>query len=185
MTGSTTTCTNDEPMEERMETSDQTVRTEGGALVLSRSFAAPRDRVFAAYTSCAHLKHWWGPRSWPMVECSMDFRVGGVWHYCLRGPNEGDASWGRAVFEEIAQPERIVYVDAFSDAEGTVNDAMPQTRSTVEFEAVGGTTRVTMRAEYPSADDLRTVLDMGMVAGITETMDRLDEHLADEVKRGA
>lgn len=168
-----------------MENGDQTVRTNDGTLVLRRSFAAPRNLVFAAWSSCEHLKNWWGPRSWPMHECTMDFRVGGVWHYCLRGPNEGDASWGRATYEEIDEPERIVYLDAFCDADGTVNDAMPQTRSTVEFTAVGQATRVTIRAEYASADALQQVLDMGMIAGLTETLDRLDDHLADEVRREA
>lgn len=167
-----------------MASSDQTVDSHDRELVLTRTFDAPRATVFTAYSSCEHLRNWWGPRSWPMVECSMDFRVGGVWHYCLRGPNEGDESWGRAVFEEIVAPERIVYVDAFSDADGNVNEAMPQTRSIVAFEEADGKTRLTLRATYPSADDLRTVLDMGMVAGITETLDRLDEHLAATVAGG-
>ncbi len=111
----------------------------------------------------------------------MDFRVGGTWHYCMRGPNEGDESWGLATYEEIVPAERIVYTDAFSDAEGNVNEAMPRTRSTVEFAEVDGRTRLTIRAEYPSQEDLQQVIDMGMVPGITETLDRLDEHLAERV----
>ena len=57
----------------------------------------------------------------------------------------------------------------------------PKTRSVIEFVDVDGKTELTLRAEYPSAADLKTVLDMGMAAGITETLDRLDEHLADLV----
>lgn len=160
-----------------MAQSNQKVVTDGGELVLTRTFDAPRELVFAAYSSCDHLSKWWGPRSWPMVECTMDFRVGGVWHYCLRG-NKGDESWGRAIFDEIVEPERIVYTDAFSDADGNVNEAMPQTQSSVELADADGKTRLTLRARYRSAADLQKVLDMGMVAGITETLDRLDEHLA-------
>ena len=107
----------------------------------------------------------------------MDFRVGGVLLYCLRGPNEGDESWGRAIYEEIVEPERIVYTDAFADADGNVNESMPTTRSTLEFEDLGGKTRLTMTATYPTADQLKTVIDMGMEPGITETMDRLEEYL--------
>lgn len=162
-----------------MTNSDQDVATTDRELVLTRTFAAPPELVFAAYSSCEHIKNWWGPRSWPVVECSMDFRVGGVWHYCMRGPDEGDESWGLATYEEIVPAQRIVYMDAFSDADGNVNEAMPQTRSTVEFEAVGERTRLTIRAAYPSAEDLQQVVDMGMIPGITETLDRLDEHLAE------
>lgn len=157
--------------------SDQRVETRDRELVITRTFGAPRELVFEAYSSCEHLKHWWGPRTWPMAECAMDFRVGGVWHYCLRGPNEGDESWGRAVFEEIVEPERIAYSDAFSDAEGTVDEAMPQTESVVELADIDGRTLLTLRATYPTPEALQQVLDMGMVAGMTETLDRLDEHV--------
>ena len=158
--------------------SDQTVTTTGRTFILTRTFDAPRALVFTAYSSCEHLRQWWGPRSWPMVECSIDFRVGGVWHYCLRGPGEGDASWGRAVYDEIVEPERIAFTDSFSDAEGHVNDAMPTTRSSIDFVDEGGRTRLTLRAEYATPEDLRAVIDMGMEAGITETLDRLEEHVS-------
>jgi uncharacterized protein YndB with AHSA1/START domain len=166
-----------------MARSDQVVSTEDEELVVTRLFAAPRELVFAAYSSCEHLSNWWGPRAWPMRECSMEFREGGVWDYCLRGPNEGDESWGRAVFNEIVAPERIIYTDAFSDADGNVNAGMPQTRSLIEFAVVDGGTRVTIRATYSTAEALRQVLDMGMVQGLSETLDRLDEHL--EMRLGA
>lgn len=163
---------------------DQRVVTEGPELVLTRTFDAPRELVFEAYSTCERLGEWWGPRSWPMAECTLEFREGGVWHYCLRGPGEGDESWGRAVFEEIVEPERIVYVDGFSDADGDPVEGTPETRSHVELADADGRTRLTVRAVYPSADELQQVLDMGMVAGITETFDRLDEHLARRVAGG-
>lgn len=163
-----------------MTRSDQTVISRGHELVLTRTFDAPRELVFAAYSSCEHIKKWWGPRSWPVHECSMDFRVGGVWHYCMRGPNEGDESWGRAIYDEIDAPQRIAYTDAFSDAEGNVNETMPQTKSSVEFATGGDRTRLTMTATYASPEELQKVIDMGMIPGITETLDRLDEHLAEQ-----
>lgn len=146
-------------------------------LVFTRQFDAPRELVFAAYSSCEHLRNWWGPRTWPMVDCTLDFRVGGIWHYCMRGPNEGDESWGRAVYEVIVEPERIVYNDAFSDSEGNINRELPRTRATLEFNPRDGKTVLTGRAEYPSAAELKQVLEMGMVEGMSETMDRLEEHL--------
>jgi len=164
-----------------MTSRDQTFVTTRTELVLTRMFDAPRELVFASYSSCEHLRNWWGPRRWPMAECSIDFRVGGVWHYCLRGPNEGDESWGRSVFREIVEPERIAYTDAFSDADGHVDESMPQTEGSVDLEDVDGRTRLTLRAKYPSSADLEKVLHMGMEAGISETLDRLDEHLAQRV----
>jgi uncharacterized protein YndB with AHSA1/START domain len=152
-------------------------------LILTRRFDAPRDLVFTAFSSCEHLRNWWGPRAWPVTECTMDFRVGGVWHYCMQGPNEGDRSWGRADYEEIVAPERIAYIDAFCDAEGVINEQMPRAKVTYNFAEVEGGTKLTASSVYPSAKDLQTVLEMGMVEGITETLDRLVEYLEQVLER--
>jgi len=155
------------------------VATDVGAneLLMARTFNAPRERVFAAWSSCEQVSRWWGPRQWPLSSCSMDFRPVGVWHYCMRGP-EGDLAWGRAADEEIVELERIVYLDAFSDAEGNVNEALPVMHITVGFEDLGGRTRIISRGRFESAEQLRTVIGMGAIPGMTETWDRLEELLA-------
>jgi uncharacterized protein YndB with AHSA1/START domain len=85
--------------------------------VMERTFDAPRKLVFEAFSDCKHLTHWWGPKDWTLPVCKIDFRPGGVWHYCMRGP-EGDESWGKAIYREIVEPERIVYLDTFADEAG-------------------------------------------------------------------
>ncbi|MGG1556092.1 SRPBCC domain-containing protein [Paenibacillus ferrarius] len=153
-------------------------------LVLERTFDAPRELVYSMFKEAEHLKHWWGPRGWEVPVCTVDFRPGGVWHYCMKcaDPNQGDfygmESWGKAIYKEMVEPDKIVYVDFFSDAEGNVNDAMPSTEVTLEFIDLGnGTTKLVNRGLYASAESLKTVIDMGMMQGITETWDRLAERL--------
>ncbi len=153
-------------------------------LILERVFDAPRILVFQMFKDPEHLKRWWGPRGWEVPFCTVDFRPGGVWHYCMKcvdqkqGEFFGMESWGKAVYHEIAEPEKIVYTDYFSDAEGKTNDALPATLVTMEFIDLGGKTRLISRGEYKSAEQLKTVMDMGMLQGITETWDRLAEQLA-------
>ncbi len=146
-------------------------------LVVSRVFDAPRHVVFRAFTRSEALAHWWGPKGWTLPVSNLDFRPGGTWHYCMRGPG-GEESWGLASYSEIVEGERIVYTDAFSDAEGRVAEGMPQMLITVEFANEDGKTRVTSRTEFASAEALKQVLDMGVVQGVTETWDRLAEYLA-------
>ncbi|MBP1964318.1 SRPBCC domain-containing protein [Paenibacillus aceris] len=156
-------------------------------LVLERVFDAPRNLVFNMFKEAKHLKHWWGPRGWELPICKVDFRVGGVWHFCMKCVDEnqghffGMESWGKAVYKEIIEPEKIVWVDSFSDAEGNTNDSLPSTEVTLEFVDLDGKTKVINRSEYVSAEALKTVMDMGMLQGITETWDRLEERL-NEVK---
>ncbi|MFD1177335.1 SRPBCC domain-containing protein [Paenibacillus puldeungensis] len=156
-------------------------------LMLERVFDAPRDLVFKMFKEPEHLKHWWGPKGWELPVCSVDFRPGGVWHYCMKcvDQNQGDfygmESWGKSVYKEIVEPELISQIDYFSDAEGNTNESMPSTEITIEFIDLGGRTKLVSRAEYVSAEALKTVMDMGMLQGITETWKRLEEHL-NEVK---
>lgn len=96
-------------------TEERNVVKKDRELIISRVFDAPQELVFETHTTCEHLRHWWGPRTWPMAECKVDFREGGSWHYCLRGPNDGDESWGLAQYETIQAPEQIIYRDYFSD----------------------------------------------------------------------
>ena len=155
----------------------------GNVLVLERVFDAPRELVFEMFKNPEHLKHWWGPRGWELPVCKVDFRPGGVWHYCMKcvDPNQGDffgmESWGKAVYKEIVEPEMVSYVDYFSDADGNENPEMPSTEAKLEFIDVGGKTKLVNRATYVSAEALKTVMDMGMLQGITETWDRLEERL--------
>lgn len=146
-------------------------------LVLERVFDAPRELVFDAFSTAEHLKMWWGPKGWSLPVCNIDFRPGGEWHYCMLSPDGDMESWGKAVYEEIVPPDRIVYVDYFSDADGNVNTEMPETRITMTFVDEAGKTRLISSAEYASEDAIRTVLDMGMLQGVGETWDRLAEHV--------
>jgi uncharacterized protein YndB with AHSA1/START domain len=155
------------------------VHTTEKELTYTRTLNAPPALVFEAFSSCEHLRNWWGPRTWPMAECTIDFVVDGVWHYCLRGPNEGDESWGKAVYEEIAAPERLAYRDYFCDQDGNVDPDLPSTLVTYTFTERDGLTELTGHALYEDPADLQRVLDMGMIDGMTETLDRLEEHLID------
>jgi uncharacterized protein YndB with AHSA1/START domain len=154
------------------------VESKGNELIITRIFNAPPALMFEMWSHCKHLKHWWGPKEWPMDECSLDFHVGGEWRYCLRGPNEGDESWGIAVYKEIEKPEKIVYQDNFSDKFGNINKQMPTMVVTNKFIENNGKTTQVSNIIYESPEEFKKVLDMGMIKGMTSSMERLDEYLA-------
>lgn len=155
----------------------------GKELLLERTFRAPPALVFAAFTQAEHLRQWWGPRGWEVTHCTVDLRPGGKWHYCMKCVDRGQGdfygveSWGLGLYDEIEAPERLVYTDYFSDADGEINSEMPSSQTILSFEDVAGGTRVVSRSVYATEDALKTVMEMGMLQGITETWDRLAEHL--------
>lgn len=160
------------------QTNRKGVSIEEKKLIVSRTFPAPRPLVFETYSSCTHLKEWWGPRTWPMVECSLEFKEGGRWHYCLRGPKPEDTSWGLGIYETIRRPETLIYRDYFSNEASEINEEMPGMLISIEFQEKGEETTVVSTTEFDSNETRDSIIEMGAIDGFTETWDRLEEYLS-------
>jgi len=157
------------------------------ALVITRIFDAPRSFVFKAWTDPEQVMRWWGPKGFTTPFCKIDFRPGGVFHYCMRSP-EGRDYWGKGIYREIVKPERIVFTDSFADEEGNPVPATHYGLSpdypaemlvTVMFAQHEGRTKLTLQhvgipsgAEHDSCE-----------AGWTQSLDRLAEHLAKSLRQ--
>ncbi|HWI63112.1 MAG TPA: SRPBCC domain-containing protein [Symbiobacteriaceae bacterium] len=154
--------------------------------VLTREFNAPRELVFKAYTEADHLKQWFGPKGFPVAECKLDLRPGGVFHYALRSAG-GQEMWGKWVFLEIASPERLTIISSFSDAEGdlTRHPMSPnwpaQTWSTMTLTEQDGRTTLTLVARPYEATEVENQTFAegleGMKAGFKGTYDQLETYL--------
>ena len=155
--------------------------------VITRSFDAPRDLVWKAWTEPERLVEWWGPKGCTLRVVKVDLRPGGMFHYAM-AYKPGHEMWGRFVYREIAAPERLVYVSSFSDAEGGLTRApfkenFPlELLSTLTLTETGGKTALTLRALpiNPTADERATFAGMfgSMQQGFTGTFDQLDGYLA-------
>lgn len=153
---------------------------------ISRVFDAPRERVWRAWTEVEHLKKWWGPRGFTVSHCTLDLRPGGLMHYCLRAPGGGEM-WGRFLFREIVKPERLVWINSFSDPKGGVtrhpgHAGWPlEMLTTVEFAETSGKTTVTVRwTPHEASEAERKVFDDGrasMNQGWSGTFEQLGAHL--------
>jgi uncharacterized protein YndB with AHSA1/START domain len=86
---------------------------------ISRVFDAPRGAVWKAWTDAGSLAHWWGPKGSKISVLSFDFRPGGIFHYKMQY-STGAAMWGRFTYREIVAPERIVWINSFSNADAEV-----------------------------------------------------------------
>lgn len=149
----------------------------------TRTFDAPRELVWQMWTQAEHLRKWWGPQGWTVPVCEVDLRPEGTWHYCMAGPDNME-SWGLAVYHEIVAPERLVYTDYFSDAEGNRLDTLPSGHVTVEFSEQDGRTWMVNTTSYPTQADRDKVLEMGVEPGMNDTLDRLVAALADAQNAG-
>jgi uncharacterized protein YndB with AHSA1/START domain len=163
------------------------VERTGRPFVLTRSFDAPRELVFAAFTQLEQLRRWMGPKGFEMAEGTLDLRPGGAFHYGLRAP-DGAPMWGKWTFREIVAPQRLVVVVQFSDAAGGVtrHPMAPNwplsTLSTTSFsEQHGGTLLKLHWQALDASDEEERTFDAsheGMAQGWGGTMDQLAAHLA-------
>lgn len=161
-----------------------------GAFVITRVFRAPRERAWRAWTWKEELEKWFGPKGVTIPRCSLDLRPGGVFHYLMRGP-DGDEHWGKWVFREIVEPERLVFVVSFADERGNTARAPFDERwplemlSTVTFDEHAGIGRgavVTVRWEaHGASEEERRTFEAGhgsMREGWTGTLEQLESFLA-------
>lgn len=157
---------------------------------IARTFDAPRDRVWKAFTQAEALAQWWGPKGSTIKVLKLDLRPGGMFHYSMEY-QPGHAMYGRFVYREIVAPERIVYVSAFSDADGGITRApFPQIKdtwpleilNTVTFTEERGRTTVSLRGHPINATEPEIATYAGffdsMRQGFGGTLDQLEAFLA-------
>src|SRR6266536_4138301 len=154
--------------------------------IISRTFDAPRDLVWRAWTERDRLMQWFGPKGFKMPVARLDFRPGGVFHYCLRSP-DGKEMWGKFVYREIVAPERIVLVNSFSDEKGNLtrhpfSPSWPlEMLSTTTFVEHEGKTTLTVKwLPLNPTEEERQTFDSshgGMEQGWGGTFEQLVEYL--------
>ena len=93
--------------------------TQTSDFVIAREFDAPRETLWPCVTEPERMRHWWGPKGAKVVAANMDLRPGGSYHYGLQMP-DGKTMWGKFVYREIVAPEKLAFINFFSDEKGGV-----------------------------------------------------------------
>jgi uncharacterized protein YndB with AHSA1/START domain len=143
-------------------------------LVMTRVFDAPRELVFKVWTDSGHMAQWWGPKGFTNPVCELDVRPGGAIRIHMRAPN-GVVYPMTGVFQEIVEPERLVFVSSAIDEKG---NSMFDVLNTVTFVERGGKTELTLQARVIKATTQAPQYLKGMEMGWTQSLDRLGEKLA-------
>lgn len=134
-----------------------------------RSFAAPRELVWRAFTDPALLPRWSAPAEHPMTVCEMDVRPKGRFRWTFAGQGLEFATVG--IIHEVDEPHRLVM-------ESMDPDPTPEVR-TMTFEESKGRTTVTIRIKAATKEIRDEMLATGMVEGMGDTYTRLDSLLVE------
>lgn len=135
-------------------------------IVITRTFDAPRDLVFKAYTDPDLISQWWGPERYTTRIDKMDVKPGGIWRF-VQNDQDGNEFAFKGVYHEIAPTERVVQTFEFEGMPGHVS------LETLQLEEVDGKTKSTSTAIFQSVEDRDGMFASGMQEGASESMDRL------------
>jgi uncharacterized protein YndB with AHSA1/START domain len=119
-------------------------------LIVNRTFNAPRERVFRAWTVAAEMDRWFSPDPAATTKSSVDLRVGGA--YQIELLQEGRAFGAHGIYREIHPPERLVFTWNAVNC-GTV--VAEETLVTVEFFEAGDKTQVTLTHQGFPSEEMR------------------------------
>lgn len=157
--------------------------TADGEVLITRTFRAPRQLVWQAWTDRAHLTRWHAPQGCDIHFARFDFRVGGSFHSRISNPSFGDC-WCLGTYLEIVPPERLVYTMALADAAGHLiaaeeagHDPEWPAETTVTLtltEQADGSTLLTLHQSVKESIARRT----GAYPSWLSMFDRLAEDLA-------
>ncbi|HXD77214.1 MAG TPA: SRPBCC domain-containing protein [Puia sp.] len=158
--------------------------TGGRTLVVVRQFDAPLDKVWRAFTQQDILDQWWAPRPWKTETKSLDFRAGGLWLYCMVGPN-GDRHWCRVEFTAVESGKSFKASSGFCDENGVPNPALPVMHWHTVFSATSAGSKIDVTIRFDKETDLKTIVEMGFETGFSMALGNLDELLeTNQIDRG-
>ena len=138
----------------------------GHAVRIERTFDAPAEEVFDAWTSPEVMKRWFHcAPDWGTPEAEVDLRLGGKVRVVMRRPDGTEVeAWGE--YTLIDRPQRLVMTWTFDDD--------PSNRQLIEltFSESGGSTKVVMVNSGISTDERRDAQDWGW-RGCLDQLERL------------
>jgi uncharacterized protein YndB with AHSA1/START domain len=127
---------------------------------VQRTFDAPRDAVFDAWTSPEVMRRWWAAEhDWSTPSAEVDLRPGGRIRVSMAEPGGEPMHTFSGEYLEVSPPERLVFTCKWEapDSDGTVSTV------SVEFREDGDRTTVVLTHSGLASDDSRESVEDGWI----------------------
>ena len=125
------------------------------ALQLEHRYAAPRERVFEAWTNTDVLKRWWAAApTWDTPFAEVDPREGGSYRLSMR-TDAGDVHTVGGEFTEVRPPERLAYTWSWEEGPDAAMAGSEETLVIVDFIEDGEGTLVRLNHSGFTSEPVR------------------------------
>lgn len=151
-------------------------------VLLDKTYDAPLERVWEAWTNPEQLKKWWGPDNVSIPECNIDVKVGGKFYIVMEageamGPYKGTL-WPMQAEFTVVEPHAKLFYNAQAWTEGAKEDTTIDQTTEITFSEEGGKTKVHVRAAIYKTGPKAGMAAEGMQMGFTQQLEKLDTFLA-------
>jgi uncharacterized protein YndB with AHSA1/START domain len=148
----------------------------GNEVVITRTFDAPRESVFKAWTDPAELAAWYGPEQFdtPRERIAIDLRIGGRYELTMIQRDSGAEFPALYEILELVEPELLVLRSDPMPEMGMPDPVVTR----VELEDLGGRTRMTL-TDGPYPEGIRAE------EGWISSFERLARHVAGQAASSA
>jgi uncharacterized protein YndB with AHSA1/START domain len=143
-------------------------------LEISRTFDAPRQAVWDAWTQPEQFKQWFMPAPFTIPSCELDVRVGGNLRVDTQGP-DGVIMPLVGKYTVVDEPSKLVLVSSPLDADG---NKLFEVQQTVTLTETAGKTTLNITSEVLSAGENAEQYLSGMEQGLNQAFDQLSSLVA-------
>lgn len=149
-------------------------------ITITRTFDAPLEQVWRAWTDSREVARWWGPIGFTSPWCKIDFREGGRYVFAMRASKEmgGNETYSSGVYKRIVPMELIEFSQHLSDEKGNRIDPASigmsadfpdEIPTSLRFRPLGDRTELTV-VEYGWREgQMRDLSEQGM----SESLEKL------------
>jgi uncharacterized protein YndB with AHSA1/START domain len=127
--------------------------SERQTLTMERTFAAPPERVFDAFTTEEVMRRWWqAGTGWDTPEAKVDLKIGGEIRVVMHDPEKEARYGGGGRYTEIDRPSRLAFTWVW-------DDDREQAEQTIEIDFTERDGETHMRFTHRDLWDEETVAD--------------------------
>ncbi len=151
-------------------------------VVFERTYEAPVEKIWQAWTDPAELKKWWGPDNVSIPECEIDLRVGGRFYIVMEaGEAMGEYKGTRwpmdAKFTQVEPNSKLAY-EAKAWTEGDDEATRIEQTQELTLAEENGRTKMTLKVVVKSIGPKAGAAIEGMKYGFGQQFDKLAKFLS-------
>lgn len=150
-------------------------------LSFERTYTAPIETVWEAWTHAEILRQWWGPDKTTIPECELDLSIGGTIRIVMKASEEMGKYQGTrwpmvGTFTLIEENARLVY-EARSWTEGEEDTTTIVHTNDLTLTENGEETVVELRISITEIGSKAKMAAFGMKWGYQQQLEKLDDYL--------